>query len=133
MNIMLRAWDKVNKRMLMFDKGLDQQDEYNLLYFRDCPLDVPVRDNLIFMQFTGLKDKNKKRIYEGDIIKDSIGVREVKIGNFIFTDPDGYSHNLIGVYGIWHDKTKSPFYSTDKDLGIIGNIYENPNWRKHAN
>ena len=68
--------------------------------------------NCYLMQFTGLLDKNGKEIYEGDIIKTSIGIQVVKdlFCNFVI-----YTYEDI-------DRMNQP----EKYLEIIGNIYENP-------
>jgi uncharacterized phage protein (TIGR01671 family) len=65
--IRFRAWDKINNRMLHFGKFI-WHDEYNLCYM-DGSLDVPAEDNLIWMQFTGIQDKNGKDVFEGDIVQ----------------------------------------------------------------
>ncbi len=68
-------------------------------------------------QCTGLRDKNDKLIYEGDIVQD--------IDKNIFTIE--YGEAEAGFY-LYCQKSFRTFYFTNnnKDYGVIGNIYENP-------
>ena len=110
--IKFRAWDD-DLKLMMTEVDLSQPlRHYKWLGRADLPL----------MQFTGLKDKNGKEIYEGDVVRcthsdydEDVSVVEFRKGGFCVYVPCGDSEeNTIG-YAVTFDW----FFE------IIGNIYEN--------
>ncbi|MDG7832197.1 YopX family protein [Streptococcus pneumoniae] len=86
-------------------------------------------DEIELMQSTGLKDKNGKEIFEGDIVRTTrfLG-RADEIGGFY-----EYDKEFIGIVkqleGSWVIDTGSDavcLWTEIEENEIIGNVYENP-------
>lgn len=115
-DIKFRAWDKKEKKMYeVFSIDFDLQ---HLLCGQDVTLHF---DEAVLVQYTGLKDKNGKEIYEGDIIKTVQGNFEVKW------------QDRTGQWLLWKDLTGWGYFQDRKfDIvfEVIGNVWENPNLLK---
>ncbi|HAB7828317.1 TPA_asm: hypothetical protein GYP66_10625 [Listeria monocytogenes] len=71
-------------------------------------------DDVLLMQYTGLKDKNGKKIFEGDVGWDEhnecYGVVKFEEGKFLY---------------VWENIAEDLWEVAD-DIEICGNIHENP-------
>ena len=115
-----RVWDKTKEIMVYFDGIFYNKKPYtegsSFPQYDSCPHYHKLSD---LMQSTGLKDKNSKLIYEGDI---------VKIFHVSGTMQGKYFFDVIE----WNDlrcrfETKNYGIIDDDDIyEVIGNIYENP-------
>ena len=127
-----RAWDKELQTMLDvslidFKKGVlvGEHWEFGETNFMNF-------DEIVLMQSTGLKDKNGKEIFEGDIVhRDGIKRPEVvRFGEWIDVDSLGYKEQYIGFYFESEHEGQEWLHSVEPQFNhlykIIGNIYENP-------
>ena len=85
-------------------------------------------------QYTGLKDRNNKEIYEGDIIRYPVGISSLNnfVTHVVVYYIDGFKFEVIGKkyhrkYGNQQIKCtpRKPNYSEWDKCEIIGNIHEN--------
>ena len=116
--IKFRAWDKVcDKMRFSFDILHTNKIEFSEgrgVYQFD------IGDKVILMQFTGLKDKNGKEIYEGDIGEiDMDDPNNNKIWKVVY---EGCCFQLAIVNG----RGSLKYYCGTRSIKVIGNIYENP-------
>jgi uncharacterized phage protein (TIGR01671 family) len=133
--IKFKAWDTANKKWLSQVPYLeyllddpeaavshhDIDEEGALFWYPNNCLGPDHNGRIKYLQFTGLKDKNNKEIYEGDIVEINFN--------------DGLNPNRIcrvewGHHGwelFYKNSNERPAYYNHFDgLIIIGNIFENP-------
>lgn len=118
--IKFRAWNGERKVMVyqdthtfMFNKFGFNVEQYNSYSDYDGLMSV---SEPVVMQYTGLKDKNGKEIYEGDILSMHRG----QYNSQVIWDTDGYVADHIGNGG------SESITTWIEDCEIVGNIYENP-------
>lgn len=133
-DIKFRVWDKTSDSMLYQDDfervELDTKNKMVTLIAEEesdkshYVLDYEDGIEAEIMQYISLKDKNRKEIYEGDILSIKIysGDKVIVEGKTVVEFKDG----CFGV--IWgHDKAFLSLNSFFKaKFEVIGNIYENP-------
>lgn len=112
--IKFRAWDEQNKVMEYKVNVNDGKPvKYGYQWFNHGNT---IHDSEL-MQYTGLKDKNGKEIYEGDLIK--VDDEHLYIICFRVQD-SGY----IGSNEYGYDEQDLCYLACNYE--VIGNIYENP-------
>ena len=118
--IKFRAWNNVLNKMYSWNEFLDTNMKQTFI--------APESTAMILMQYTGLKDKNGKEIYEGDIVKidndvasmfniKSTGKVEYNNGLFLVRNGDEISI-LSSLFVLANTK-----YCLRGE--VIGNIWEN--------
>lgn len=116
--IKFRAWNKKEKRMYSNAYLLMSNETWSLRREDDGEsFDVKL------MQYTGLKDRNGKEVYEGDIVE----CMSFKIdGKDSKTEVEEIKWGWVGGYDFSGVGFNIPDTLKDGWLKVIGNIYENP-------
>ena len=144
MKLKFRAWLKKEQKM---DNYIDHISwlEDELYCIGDGITYMVLAEDLVLMQSTGLKDKNGKEIFEGDILKFNDEWNEYCHEGYVDGSVEGvnYVEVVKGEACFEFGKTRYPESSLfiymedehlsfaelvkDKDFGfeIVGNVYEN--------
>jgi len=110
-----RAWDKETKSM----NGMAE-----IYRNRNQEIELHPRDkNIILMQSTGLKDKNGKEIFEGDI---------VKMAKDFYSEPTYYEvvRHYGGAYRLESKQHGCELWLRHTDCEVVGNVYGNQEYLK---
>ena len=118
--IKFRAWLKEDKKMANIET-MDFTDKSIQYLKRSEIINAYILrregfDDVELMQYTGLKDKNGKEIYEGDIYH----VGDKNIRYLVVWFDSGFEGKQL------RSTSYAGLKSWAKDIEILGNIYENP-------
>nr|DAI17239.1 MAG TPA: YopX protein [Caudoviricetes sp.] len=128
-----RVWVTTEKRMVFLDDILDIDYENKEIvtqqvYFENgLPDDRDVYcydfDEIELIQSTGLKDKNDKEIFEGDI---------VKMAKDVYSEPTYYKvvRHRGGAYRLESNQHGCELWLRYADCEVVGNVYENQEYLK---
>lgn len=112
-----RAWDKSFRRMtydIFFFWKKNKITVYELE--EDASKSYLPNSHIVLEQCTGMKDKNGKLIYEGDI---------VKVDQLSTNLPVAYNQKFA-LFAVTSNRYFADLYGSDASLEVIGNIHENP-------
>lgn len=119
--IKFRAWNEKVSKMIDLKAITPLAMDANL---KTDGLFIPFEEGLHLMQFTGLKDKNGKECYEGDLVNIDSNLCKVKFNSHFTCGWDFEIVHSMGCYPF--SRICKHFNNTGcKDFEIIGNIYEN--------
>lgn len=142
-----RAWDTTNKEMFKDTFAITESGQVVVVeqeYVASSP-DYVFVEHLVIMQSTGLKDKNGKEIFEGDVLKFNDEWNEYCHEGYVDGSVEGVNYvevvrseacfefgktkypesSLFILMEDEHLNFKDFIKSEDFEFEIIGNIYEN--------
>lgn len=112
-----RAWDKDDVKYVSRPKELYCELAWEV-GTKKFGIEQMVPERYIIEQYTGLKDKNGKEIYEGDIVRYWSENYEVKFDEIKDSD--------ITYYYLGWAMGELSLYEAASMCEVIGNIHENP-------
>ena len=128
--IKFRAWDSKYECMdyNFFISNLGGVFGEPEKYYDTPNMEIDEAQSLTVMQYTGLKDKNGKELYEGDICKcNYFNGSKVKQHNEVVEFKNGQFELTWTINKLFKSfRSRSCFHGHPDAFEIIGNIYENP-------
>jgi uncharacterized phage protein (TIGR01671 family) len=137
--IKFRAWDKKHKLMQALSNIFKPMSEDMQTYINHdegiCHLfighgafvGIEHPSDIVLMQYTGLKDKNGKEIYEGDIVEFQDDSSPDDNGEYGMIRDVVVYNSLTAQFMINSKKAYIGLEYSKNFMEVIGNIYENPN------
>lgn len=111
--IKFKAWDKINKEMSDVIKLRQQTIDSWMLQ----------SDKIELLQYANYKDIEEQEVFDGDIIKDSSGIKYIV---FFSEEYLGFFIKVKDKYAdVYFEDSVKPLFDQE-GVTVIGNIYETP-------
>lgn len=112
-----RAWLKEDKEMVDVEEINFYNGEFD--FIGDAITWMCKSNDCVLMQSTGLRDKNGKEIFEGDV---------VKMAKNVYSEPTYYEvvRHRGGAYRLESKQYGCELWLRHTDCEIAGDIYKNP-------
>ncbi|KEQ50850.1 yopX family protein [Streptococcus oralis] len=126
-----RAWDGAKKEMFKDTFAITESGQVVVVEqeFVTSPPDYVFVDHLVIMQSTGIKDKNGKEIFEGDIIITNAHACIVSFGGYTYFEDADTETTEVGFYLSYLNVSPATYSPFEKffweKCQVIGNIYKN--------
>jgi uncharacterized phage protein (TIGR01671 family) len=133
--IKFRLWDDKEKKWIHGPNKDESLDGCNILgeiilFGEWAPVNIERLNDLVVLQFTGLKDRNGKPIFEGDILASRVNEKPC---NYL-VEWNEHRGNYVGfvLRPVMKDPPRITFHIHDfqmwmeEGFEVIGNIYDNP-------
>lgn len=128
-DIKFRVWDKETKHIHIFGDdihdAITSEGKTNKIYYYNLQNGCDSLDedsDYVLMQYTGLKDKNGKEIFEGDIVY--FNYREPQRHEIIFEDGSFWLKDKDSQCTPIHEVKEICFGASNFYLEVIGNVWE---------
>jgi uncharacterized phage protein (TIGR01671 family) len=127
--ILLRIWDKVNKKMI-YDPIVDGATGGVYVIDYGNLVAMLSRDCYVLMQYTGLKDIDGNKIFEGDILEDpTTDFKSGEADRCVVEYYNQYARFGLEFYSIYGGEGYTGYtqhiHQYVKGHRIIGNIHQN--------
>lgn len=126
--IKFRAWDK-RKNIMRDVECVGSVFSRSEVYDTSNGREWVMNDHIELMQYTGLKDKNGKEIYEGDIVRAKYNTGKELIQDVVFNESRFALHMGSNGCQSWNPMPTTATHLKDRlycvEVEVIGNIYEN--------
>lgn len=111
---------------LLHEDGIEFENEEKTLTLplKDFKFYYNKNENYEIMQYTGLKDKNGKEIYEGDVVK--FDYRQDENFEIVFEDGAFWIRSKYTEYVSLHEVIEICKRPNNWQIEVVGNIYDNP-------
>lgn len=120
--IKFRAWDKVGKKMWKVSsmKFFGEKGDFDLQVEGNEDEEWEKEPEFIVMQYTQMKDKNGREIYEGDICQDYY------CGDHLYKSGAGEVVFDEGAFSVKEATELTSAEISNLEYRVIGNVYQNP-------